>query len=228
MKKATLFIISLLALSIVGCSTPLHQAARNGDTGAVVALLDSGKFDINERWQNWPPLLYASSYGHVDTVRLLLDRGAGIDARHTGRSALTLAALNGHADVARLLIERGADIDAAMAGLETFGSSEAKPGISLLVRLAQHKNKSGQPMATKSSSDRSDPSSIKSSIDEIPTIENEPRRNAFAVVIGIENYRNLPKSDYSVKDAALVKAYLKALGFQERNIDFVTDGDTFC
>jgi Caspase domain len=66
--------------------------------------------------------------------------------------------------------------------------------------------------------------SVKSDIDEIPTFGVEPRRNDFAVVIGIENYRSLPKSDYSGNDATLVKSYLKSLGFQERNIDFITDG----
>ncbi|MBW2570519.1 MAG: caspase family protein, partial [Deltaproteobacteria bacterium] len=64
---------------------------------------------------------------------------------------------------------------------------------------------------------------IKSDIDELPAIISEPRKNAYAVVIGIENYRSLPKSDYSGKDAALVKSYLKVLGYPERNIDVITD-----
>ncbi|MEW6672241.1 MAG: caspase family protein [Thermodesulfobacteriota bacterium] len=63
----------------------------------------------------------------------------------------------------------------------------------------------------------------RSDIDELPAIMSEPKDNAFAVVIGIENYRSLPKSDYSGNDAALVKSYLKSLGFQERNIDFIVD-----
>ncbi|MBI4823896.1 MAG: ankyrin repeat domain-containing protein [Nitrospirae bacterium] len=47
----------------------------------------------------------------------------------------------------------------------------------------------------------------------------------IAVVIGIEQYKNVPKSDYSYDDAKLMKAYLKALGFAERNIQFVTNTD---
>ena len=45
----------------------------------------------------------------------------------------------------------------------------------------------------------------------------------LAVVIGIEKYQSLPKSDYSKNDAGIVKDYIKALGFQERNIEFITD-----
>ena len=50
-----------------------------------------------------------------------------------------------------------------------------------------------------------------------------PRNYDLAVVIGIEKYQTLPRSDYSLNDATLVKSYLKALGFQERNIEILTD-----
>lgn len=44
-----------------------------------------------------------------------------------------------------------------------------------------------------------------------------------AVVIGIERYQNVPKSDYSYNDARTVKGYLNALGFADRNIEFLAD-----
>ena len=47
--------------------------------------------------------------------------------------------------------------------------------------------------------------------------------NDLAVVTGIENYQGLPKSDFSKSDAVMVKDYLKALGFQERNIEFIAN-----
>lgn len=62
-------------------------------------------------------------------------------------------------------------------------------------------------------------------IHDIPDFKASPRLNDIAVVIGIENYRGLPKSDYSKSDAAIMKDYLNALGFQERNIEFITDQD---
>ncbi|MBU4288614.1 MAG: caspase family protein, partial [Proteobacteria bacterium] len=60
-------------------------------------------------------------------------------------------------------------------------------------------------------------------IHNIPDFKATPLANDLAVVIGIENYQGLPKSDFSKSDAGIVKDYLKALGFAERNIEFVTD-----
>jgi len=65
--------------------------------------------------------------------------------------------------------------------------------------------------------------SLGENIRNIPDFKSTPRVNDFAVVIGIESYQSLPGSDYSKSDAGIVKDYLKALGFPERNIEFMTD-----
>lgn len=44
-----------------------------------------------------------------------------------------------------------------------------------------------------------------------------------AVVIGIERYQNVPRSEFSYNDAKAVKAYLISLGFAERNIEYLAD-----
>ena len=44
-----------------------------------------------------------------------------------------------------------------------------------------------------------------------------------AVVIGIERYQNVLRSEFSYNDAKAVKAYLLSLGFAERNIEYLTD-----
>lgn len=46
------------------------------------------------------------------------------------------------------------------------------------------------------------------------------RKNAYAIVIGIENYRqNLPKADFATHDAQTVSEYLtKSLGYPEENV----------
>ena len=52
--------------------------------------------------------------GHVDTVRLLLDRGAEVDrANQNGLTPLLTACFRGHVDVALLLLENGAEVDKA-------------------------------------------------------------------------------------------------------------------
>lgn len=45
------------------------------------------------------------------------------------------------------------------------------------------------------------------------------RKNSYAVLIGIESYRDLPKVDYAERDVETVKGYLiNALGYLEENI----------
>ena len=58
-------------------------------------------------------LIYAASAGHVDTVRVLLEAGALVDAKdRDGRTALICAALRGHTDVVETLLDKGADKNA--------------------------------------------------------------------------------------------------------------------
>lgn len=64
-------------------------------------------------------------------------------------------------------------------------------------------------------------------VDTPPAFNSKPRENDVAVVIGIENYRDtgLPRSVFSVNDAGVVRDYLKAMGFQDRNITYKTDSE---
>lgn len=66
---------------------------------------------------------------------------------------------------------------------------------------------------------------IKSDVDEIPSVGAKPNRNAYAIVIGIEQYRQkLPKADYAVSDAQLMSEYLsKVMGYPEENIVTITN-----
>ena len=58
------------------------------------------------------PLWTASTLGHLNFVRLLVDRGAQIEHTTDSRSTpLRGAAFDGHCDVCEFLIDRGADID---------------------------------------------------------------------------------------------------------------------
>src|SRR5205085_8069146 len=56
-------------------------------------------------------LMTAARAGNVDAVRMLIDRGADVNARehYKGQTALMWAAAERHAAVVKLLLERGAD-----------------------------------------------------------------------------------------------------------------------
>ncbi|MBU4583271.1 MAG: tetratricopeptide repeat protein [Proteobacteria bacterium] len=65
----------------------------------------------------------------------------------------------------------------------------------------------------------------KADVDELPVLSS-PRinKNAYAIVIGIEQYRQkLPKADFAVNDALTVTNYLsKVMGYPEQNIITLT------
>ncbi|MCM2303934.1 MAG: ankyrin repeat domain-containing protein [Elusimicrobia bacterium] len=61
-------------------------------------------------------------------------------------------------------------------------------------------------------------------VDVIPRFSAAARDHDVAVVIGVESYRGLPKSAYSRGDAELMKKYLIALGYRERNVSLLLDG----
>lgn len=90
--------------------TPLMMAAMRGNAEWAQRLLDRGAA-LNRA--GWTPLHYAAS-GTSGTsaavVKLLLDRGAAIDAPSPNRStALMMAARYGPQEAAELLLARGAD-----------------------------------------------------------------------------------------------------------------------
>ena len=87
--------------------TALMLAAIKGRTEWCRRLIERGaKVDRD----GWTPLHYAASGPDADTVKLLLDRGAAIDARSpNGTTPLMMAARYGGQTSAELLLARGAD-----------------------------------------------------------------------------------------------------------------------
>ena len=98
-----------------GLGKQLWEAASRGDHDQVSLALDQG---ANIEWPNTSakadtPLIVACRNGHESVARLLLDRGASINATNQFQATcLHIAAQNGHESVARLLLERGASINA--------------------------------------------------------------------------------------------------------------------
>lgn len=64
------------------------------------------------------------------------------------------------------------------------------------------------------------PPIVRSDIDEPPRAGTAKRSNAYAVVIGIRQYRqDLPQADFADSDARLMRSYLtETLGFEESNV----------
>lgn len=87
--------------------TPLMMAALRGSERWVLALLQRGA-KINR--DGWTPLHYAASGPTLAVLRLLLERGAALDARApNGSTALMVAAQYGSEEAVTMLLEKGAD-----------------------------------------------------------------------------------------------------------------------
>ncbi|MBI2823819.1 MAG: PQQ-binding-like beta-propeller repeat protein [Planctomycetia bacterium] len=104
----------------------LWAAVRNGDAGAIKALLDQGA-DVNRKNEiGMTALLIACSKGQVDVIKLLVERGADVNARDGiwYQTPLSTAVGRGNAEVVEFLIDKGAaDVDAAVVAAAAGGKS---------------------------------------------------------------------------------------------------------
>lgn len=91
-------------LQQLGAPVDAATAAYTGDTPRLVTELDGGA-PLTDPHSDVALLTWAAFGGHLDTVQLLLQRGADPDG-----GALQAAAGGGHPDVVRALLEAGADV----------------------------------------------------------------------------------------------------------------------
>ncbi|KAF7190355.1 Ankyrin-1 [Pseudocercospora fuligena] len=94
---------------------PLHCAAANGFGAIVELLLDQGvSIDIKTS-DGLTPVMITTIYNRPRCLRMLLDRGAGLDDRDTeegrGMSALDYAASGGNRECLMTLVNFGAPMD---------------------------------------------------------------------------------------------------------------------
>jgi ankyrin repeat protein len=102
-------------------AAPIHVAARAGDVEKVRALLaadptllDAPATESYDTEGSPTALICAARYGHLEVVKLLLEKGANIEAHTWGQpaTALSWAAANGHTAIVKLLLEKGAKLEA--------------------------------------------------------------------------------------------------------------------
>ena len=94
--------------------TGVHLAAYFGLTGVVMALLKNRHNpDVKDTYGR-TPLWLAAEQGHEAVVKLLLEKGAELEAKDEGGGGTPLgrAAEQGHEAVVKLLLEKGAELEA--------------------------------------------------------------------------------------------------------------------
>lgn len=193
-------------------------------------------------------LFYAAGGGCDDITKNLLERGYDPNERYGNLTALSFAAFSGQLETAKILVNKGADLDSAIDGLEGHASAnlpylsspdnrkaydKANLAVKKLNRLKSEQIEPKTNVATETTAvPVLENQIIKSDVDELPAIKAKPNRNAYAILIGIENYRQkLPTADFATRDAKLVADYLiKVIGYPEENVvtlinDHATLGD---
>ena len=203
----------------------------------IYRILMENAYELFNKSGQCPGLLhYAAMGGCNDIVKKLLEKGSNPDDKYYDITALSWAAHYGHLETAKILINKGADLDSAIYGLKELASKQlpylsspmnravydkANLGVEILNGFKPKQVESKTIIATgTASAPVLEKPIIKSDIDELPTIKTKPNRNAYAIVIGIESYRQkLPKADFATQDARLVADYLiNAMGYPEENV----------
>ena len=114
-----------------------QDAARKGDAEAVKKLLDEG-VDVNTRFRyDATALFYACDHGHLEVVKVLLERGADMSIKDTFYGFTPLALATGpaqkkkpeHFEIAKLLIQKGAP------GKETALTDASESGDTALAQV---------------------------------------------------------------------------------------------
>lgn len=130
---------ALDVLLAAGPALDIFEAAAVGHTARVRELIDANPALVNAyAADGFYPLGLAAFFGHLETARLLLERGADVDqvARNQMQVQPLHAALAGrHEAIARLLVEHGADVNAKQHGGYTPLHEAAQHGDLSLVEL---------------------------------------------------------------------------------------------
>lgn len=229
----SVILILFAGMAMEGCAPALHRAAYTGQIDVVKDLLDKGA-DVNE-WHGGTPLMSASASGQIDVAKLLIARGANVNTMDTrGASALGYAASSGNTDMIKFLIDHSANIEKAAIGLERLAASISdnpsavaryRMGVKLLEKTGAKQEVASQSTKPVLRQAQEVSSVVKSDVDDLPSKKATANKNAYAIVIGIERYRQkLPKADFATADAKTMTEYLtKVMGYQEENVVTLTN-----
>lgn len=125
-------------LALPSGETPLMTAAQAGKAATIQALLQyKAAVDTKERIKGQTALMWATSAGHLDAARALLDGGADVNAGSTsGFTPIMFAARAGSSALAELLLARGARLnDAAGDGATALHIAVVRGHIDLALFL---------------------------------------------------------------------------------------------
>lgn len=238
-------LILFAVLLACACSTT-HQrtieatsAAARGDDATVSRLLTRGITSVvGSGWNGRQyavyhnPLVEAVRNERYSTAKLLLDGGISPD------QGLPLLIAAKSPKLTRLLLEKGADPFRGDAYMKARTPGWAHPEAAKLIVEAARQRRPDLVAADERveavPSQRNPAPPASASLIALsalplprplePSFESVERPQDYAVIIGIENYGELPPAANATRDAVAVKNFVRALGIPERNISLLTEG----
>jgi len=119
---------------------------EEGDIQNVINRLTDNAVDINSEMRRGnyneytTPLIVASTYGHKDIVKILLDSGANIeDSDEHRHTALFLACQHGYFDIIKILLNRGANVNSYEEhGVSCLAMASCKGNNDIVKMLLDH------------------------------------------------------------------------------------------
>ncbi|MBI3564984.1 MAG: caspase family protein [Elusimicrobia bacterium] len=200
--------------AVLGRSTPVWEAAVKGDDQAVRELIEAGADPSPAGctsepygWSCHHPLIGAAQNGHLSTVKLLLQAGATpYDVDDESKTARERAEERGYVDIARVL-QQAEELGKA----QEEGAAGVTPDeVARIVQAAL--DEAERPKVRSFSSDA-----------DAPVYRRPEDPDAAAIVLGVEDYADLPAASFARRDAVAVRDHLLALGVPKRNMVFAAD-----
>lgn len=138
------------ALVDAGVTPDIYSAVRTGDLKRVTALLDADPSLVHAK-EPWPPLFSAARSGRVEVAKLLIERGADVNAHNSkGNRALwsacqSAARAEDRLAVARLLLDAGARVrDGCEDGTTALHFAARRGPLAMVELLLRHGAKEWQ------------------------------------------------------------------------------------
>jgi len=94
-----------------GAQLDIFSASIRGDTNRVAGYLKSDPNLVNAKRGEFTPLHWAAYNGHLDMAKVLLAKGADVNANFEHAPPLYWAVRKNHADIIKLLTGEGADVN---------------------------------------------------------------------------------------------------------------------
>jgi ankyrin repeat protein len=138
-----LFVLGVGAAFAQDASERFYQAIRNNDLASLRALLKTSDVNAIKDQRESTPLMFAAAYGSIDAMKLLLDAGAGVNAKNAFAVTPLLWCAGDFAKVS-LLVDKGADVNARSKQSMTPLLVAASNGASDVVKLLLEKGANPQ------------------------------------------------------------------------------------